>query len=236
MDTENWDPWHRHPANHEPANPEPPNSEPENLHPSGQPRRPRWSGRTKRILTTSGVGAVLLGTGAAIGIALTGGASAAVSQGGTPAASTSASTPATTTSPGTPASRCARIVNQALNSNHDKLAARLHAFCTRPLLRLALVGGEHGTVTFRGKAGPRTVSFERGTVQSDTQSSTGTVITVQAADGTTMTWDITSSTVIRQAGSKVASSAIGDGDKVFVGGTVVNGANDAALIRIAKSA
>jgi len=175
---------------------------------------------------------VLLASGTAIGIALTGGASAAVSPGTTPAESTSTSAPPATTSPGTPASRCAKIVNQALDSGHDKLAARLHAFCTRPLLRLALVGGEHGQVTFRGKAGPRTVAFERGTVESDNNNTT---IQVQAADGTTWTWDITTSTVIRQDGSKVGANALGDGERVFVGGTVANGGNDALLIRIAAS-
>jgi hypothetical protein len=224
MDTENFDPWNRHPVNPEPENPEP-----ENLHPSGQQRRPRWSGRTRRIVTTGAASAVLLASGTAIGIALTGGASAAASpsSGTTPAASTSTGT----TSPGAKASRCASIVNQALISNHDRLARALHAFCSRPLVRLALVGGEHGMVTFGGKTGPRTVAFERGTVKSDT----GSVITVAAADGTTWSWDVTSSTVIRQAGSKVAASAISNGDQVFVGGTAANGANDALLIRIAKS-
>jgi hypothetical protein len=204
-----------------------------NLDPGGRQRRGRWSGRTRRIVTTSAVSAVLLASGTAIGIALTGGASAAVSPASsmTPAAVTGATTSPGTTSPGTKTSRCATIVSEALNSNHDRLARALHAFCTRPLMRLALVGGEHGTVTFGGKAGPRTVAFERGTVKSDS----GSTITVTAADGTTWTWDITSSTVIRQAGSKVAASAITTGERVFVGGTVVNGANDARLIRIAKS-
>jgi len=203
-----------------------------NLDPGGPQRRPLWSGRTRRIVTTSALSAVLLASGTAIGIALTGGASAAVSPGSsTPAASTASSASPGTTSPGSRASRCATIVNQALSSNHDRLAHALHAFCTSPLVRLALVGGEHGTVTFGGKAGPRTLAFERGTVKSDS----GSTITVAAADGTTWTWDITSSTVIRQAGSKVAASAITTGERVFVGGVVVNGANDARLIRIAKS-
>lgn len=140
---------------------------------------------------------------------------------------------AATTSPGTAGSgsarsRCAAIVQQALDSNHNRLASRLHAFCTRPLIRLGLVGGEHGQVTFGGKSGPTTVAFERGKVTADT----GSAITVVAADGTTWTWHIASGTVVRQAGSKVAASAITTGEQVFVGGTVVNGANDARLIRI----
>jgi hypothetical protein len=220
------------------VNIDPGNIDPANIDPGGQQRRPRWSGRTRRIVTTSAVSAVLLASGAAIGVALTGGAAAAVSPGAAPAAattststSTSASTSTGTTSPSKAATRCATIVGEALNSGHSQLASRLHAFCTRPLLRLALVGGEHGQVTFRGKTGPRTIAFERGTVQADS----GSTITVTAADGTSETWDITSSTVIRQAGSKVTASALGNGEKVFVGGTVVSGANNALLIRIAKS-
>jgi hypothetical protein len=209
------------------------NIDPGNMDPGSQPRRPRWSGRTRRIVTTSAASAVLLASGTAIGVALTGGASAAVSptSSSTPAASTS-STSTGTTSPGSKASRCAAIVSQAQASNHDRLARALRAFCSSPLVRLALVGGEHGTVTFGGKAGPRTLAFERGTVKSDNN---GSQITVTAADGTTWTWDITSSTVIRQAGSKVTASALSTGERVFVGGMVVSGANDARLIRIAKS-
>lgn len=220
MDTQNFDQGNLDPGNLPPGSPQP----------DGQQRRPRWSGRTRRIVTTSAVSAVLLASGTAIGVALTGGASAAVSP--TSSLTTAASpSPSPGTTSGTKSSRCATIVNQALNSNHDRLARALHAFCTRPLVRLALVGGEHGQVTFGGKAGARTVAFERGTVKSDT----GSAITVTAADGTTWTWDITSSTVIRQAGSKVSASAISTGEQVFVGGTVTNGTNDALLIRIAKS-
>ena len=204
------------------------NIDPGNI-PGGSPRRPRWSGRTRRIVTTSAASVILLASGTAIGIALTGGASAAVSPSGSPTPAASSSSGAT--SQGARTSRCATIVNQALNSNHDRLARALHAFCARPLVRLALVGGEHGQVTFGGKAGARTVAFERGTVKSET----GSVITVTAADGTTWTWDISSTTVIRQDGNKVSASAISTGERVFVGGTVANGANDALLIRIAKS-
>jgi|SRR5215472_11118234 len=201
------------------------------IDPGDLPRRPRWSGRTRRVVTTSAASAVLLAGGTAIGIAMTGGASAAVSPSSSLTPTASASASAGTTAPGTKASRCSAIVGQALNSDHDRLARLLHAFCTRPLARLALVGGEHGEVTFGGKAGPRTVAFERGTVKSDT----GSAITVTAADGTTWTWNITSTTVVRQAGSKVTASAISTGERVFVGGTMTNGTNDALLIRIAKS-
>lgn len=196
------------------------------------PRPPRWSGRARRILVTSAIGTVLLGTGAAIGVAVTGGASAATGS-TSPTPATSAITVAGATNhagapSASPRSRCATIVEQALNSNHSRLATRLHAFCTRPLLRLALVGGEHGQVTFRGKSGPTTVAFERGTVTA----ATGSAITVGAADGTTWTWHVTSATVVRQAGSQTTTGAITTGRQVFVGGTVVGGAYDARLVRI----
>jgi ABC-type transport system substrate-binding protein len=201
--------------------------------PGGQGRPPRWSGGKKRLLTTAAAGAVLLGSGTAIGIALTGGASAST---GSPPVSTATSGAAASPSPGTStgtgtgtasraAALCTRLAHELVANDQSKLAARLHALCTRPLLRLALVGGEHGTVTFKGKSGTTTALFERGMVQSDTGSS----ITVTAPDGTTWTWDITSSTVIRKAGSQAAVST---GDQVFVVGTVVSGANDARLIQI----
>ena len=204
----------------------------------GQRRPPRWSGRTKRFVTTAAAGAVIFGGGTAIGIAMTGGASAAT---GSPPVTTVTSgaaatpTPAASTSSGTGAgtstgaqSGCKALVEQLVLSNHLKLAQLLHGLCTQPLRRLALVGGEYGTVTFKTKSGTTTAVFERGTVQSDT----GSVITVTAADGTTWTWGITSSTVIRQNGS---SASVGTGDQVFVAGTLVSGANDARLIRISSA-
>lgn len=200
------------------------------------PRLPRWSGRTRRFLATSAIGAVLLGSGAAIGVALTGGASAATGNTSpTPAVTTLATASSSPGAPGTLSAdashsggRCANLVAELVAGKQVRLARRLHALCTRPLLRLALVGGEHGTVTFNGKSGPITAAFERGKVTGDT----GSAITVVAADGTTWTWQITSSTVVRQAGNKTTAGSIATGDQVFVGGTVVSGAYDARLIRI----
>ncbi len=202
----------------------------------GNRRPPRWSGRAKRIITTSAAGAVLLGSGTAIGIALTGGASASTTSppvstatngpAATPSASASASTSTGTGgSTGTGTSRCTKLVEELVLGNHLKLATRLHALCTHPLLRLALIGGEHGTVTFNSKSGPVTAVFERGTVESDT----GSVITVTAQDGTTWTWDLVSNTAIRQDGK---AATVGTGDQVFVVGTQASGVNNARLIRI----
>jgi hypothetical protein len=198
----------------------------------GQGRPPRWSSRAKRIITASAAAAVLFGTGTAIGIALTGGAAASTTSPPVDTATNApAATPSTSTSPGTSAgtststSVCTKLVEELVLSNHLKLATRLHALCTHPLLRLALVGGEHGTVTFNSKSGPVTAVFERGTVESDT----GSVITVTAQDGTTWTWDLASNTIVRQDGQ---TATVATGDQVFVGGTQVSGVNNARLIRI----
>ncbi|MBV9384772.1 MAG: hypothetical protein JO242_29440, partial [Streptosporangiaceae bacterium] len=99
------------------------------------------------------------------------------------------------------------------------------------LARLRLLGGIDGQFTFETKAGPRTIAFERGTIQS---AASGDVV-VRATDGTTWTWEIVSDSVIRDRGRKTAVSALSAGQLVFVGGPVVNGARDARLIVIRTS-
>jgi hypothetical protein len=86
-------------------------------------------------------------------------------------------------------------------------------------------------VTFQTKTGPKTIAVERGTIQSASSSA----ITVLAKDGTTWTWDLTSSTVVREAGSVVTRDKLSTGEQVLVGGQVVSGVNDARLIRIQKA-
>lgn len=93
------------------------------------------------------------------------------------------------------------------------------------LARLRGIGGYYGSLTYHSKQGDRTVAFERGTIKSVTSSS----VVVRAPDGTTMTWLIVSGTVVRDHG-KAATSALSDGQLVFVGGPVVSGARDARLI------
>jgi Domain of unknown function (DUF5666) len=190
--------------------------------PGAVPVASRRFGRTKRIAATFAAGAVLLGTGAAIGIALTGGASAST------AASPSAGSRVAGTPAGTAAAKCAKIAAKLRESRHPALAMRLHAFCTNPLVRLALVGGEYGQVTFEGKTGPKTATFERGTVESVSNSA----ISVKAPDGTTWTWDLTASTSVHSAGDGTAQAKLAEGDRVLVLGQLASGARDARLIRI----
>ena len=180
----------------------------------------RRSGRTKRVVTSVAVSAVLLGSGAAIGIALTGGASASTSTAGAGVTSITAASRA--------AGRCAKLEQRLRGNGHTRAAAKVRTFCGSALVRLAHVGGEHGEVTFQGKSGRKTIAFERGTIQAVSSSA----MTVVANDGTTWTWDFTSSTVVREAHQKVTSAKLSTGDVVLVGGPVVSGAHDARLIRI----
>jgi hypothetical protein len=97
-----------------------------------------------------------------------------------------------------------------------------------PILRLRALGGMYGSFAFRTKAGAeRTLAFERGTIQSMTSSD----VVVRAPDGTTITWRLASGTVVRDHG-KSSTTALADGQRVFVGGPVVSGARDAQLIVI----
>jgi len=129
--------------------------------------------------------------------------------------------------------KTARADRQAGHPAAARAALRAAGARCRPLrhrlFRAALRRGIDGQFTFRGKGGTlRTVAFQRGIVQS---ASGGTVV-VHAADGTTWTWDLVSSTVVRESGQKTTTSALTTGEPVWVGGPVVSGAKDARLIVI----
>ncbi len=98
----------------------------------------------------------------------------------------------------------------------------------RFLLRLRAIvrHAEHGQVTFDTKKGPRTLVFERGTIQSG---SSGSVV-VKAADGTIWTWDLTTSTVLTSGGHRVPASALEPGGTAVLVGLASGGANDARRI------
>ena len=190
--------------------------------PARGPGRAKWSGKTKRIVTSVAASTVLLGSGAAIGVALTGGASASTA--GTSPGTAANSSAATTAAAG----RCAKLAER-LTANGNKVAAsRLQLFCRSPLVRLALVGGAHGEVTFQTKAGPKTIAVERGTIQSVSNAG----ITVVAKDGTTWAWDFVSSTVVRDDKQAVSRNQLSNGETVLVLGQVVGGVHDARLIRV----
>ena len=86
----------------------------------------------------------------------------------------------------------------------------------------------YGEVAFRGKDGAtRTLAFERGVV-----TSAGSDLVVKAANGTTWTWQYTSSTVVRKGGVKVSRSGLYSDEHVLLAGPVVSGVRDARLIVI----
>jgi hypothetical protein len=103
--------------------------------------------------------------------------------------------------------------------------------CGHPLRRLRLLGGIHGVFTFETKSGPRTLAYERGTIESVS----GSDVEVQATDGTLWTWVLQGDTVIRHDHQRVTASALSTGEQVFAGGPVVSGAYDARLIVIRPS-
>jgi hypothetical protein len=132
-----------------------------------------------------------------------------------------------------PAARCRRAAARLRATGHGQAASAVHRACPR-LRRLRRTGGEYGQFTFRAKSGTRTLAFERGTVETAGTSS----VVVKAADGTTETWQLTSSTVVRRGGRRAAAGKLASGDQVFVGGPVVSGAHDLrlAVIRPASPA
>ena len=105
-------------------------------------------------------------------------------------------------------------------------AAKVHA---RHLLAMIRdIGGEYGQFTFGTKEGTRTLAFERGTVVS----LAGSDVTVRAKDGETYTWALTSASVVRDDGKKVASGTLASGDSVFAGGVISGTTRDAKLVVI----
>jgi hypothetical protein len=96
------------------------------------------------------------------------------------------------------------------------------------LARLRRLGGIDGQFTFETKTGPKTLAFERGTIQSFA----GSDVVVRAKDGTTWNWTLVGDSVVRENGTKTTTSSLAAGDLVFVGGPVVRGSHDARLIVI----
>jgi hypothetical protein len=98
----------------------------------------------------------------------------------------------------------------------------------RALVRLRLLGGIHGEFTYETKDGARTLAFERGTVLSVT----GSDVTVRATDGTTWTWVLTSTSIVRENGSRTSASSLADGQLVLAAGPVTGSTRDARLLVI----
>jgi hypothetical protein len=97
----------------------------------------------------------------------------------------------------------------------------------RRVFAFFLLRGVDGQFTIQTKQGTKTLAYERGVIQSV---SAGKSVTVKASDGTTWTWDLVSTTVIRDRQGKLSQSSLNSGTPVWVGGPVVQGAKDARLI------
>jgi hypothetical protein len=183
---------------------------------------------------------VLAGGGAAAAAAFTGSTSAppsgpagqaavlnsVLSSASSPASAATVSSIAAGTTAAAPHPCLSRAAK--LRASGHQAAARAALRRCHPLRRIRALGGIHGQFTFETKHGPRTIAFERGVIESVT--STGVV--VQAADNTTVTWDLKSDTVVRENAKKSSTSALSDGERVFVAGAVTSGSHDARVIVI----
>ncbi len=138
--------------------------------------------------------------------------------------------------PATKGSACARArrgSRAAHRAGRPRLARRLGigaAHCRRARRRVFaffLLRGVDGQFTLQTRKGIKTLAFERGVIQSV---SAGKSITVKASDGTTWTWDLVSTTVVRDRQGKVSESELTTGTPVWAGGPVVQGTKDARLI------
>jgi hypothetical protein len=126
----------------------------------------------------------------------------------------------------TPSAPCRNRAARLRAAGFPSIAQAALRRCGHRLRRLRALGGLHGQFTFETKSGPRTIAFERGVIRSIS----GSEVVVQAKDGTTWTWVLGSSSVIRESGKRVAAGALSDGQNVFAGGPVVNGTYDARLV------
>jgi hypothetical protein len=184
----------------------------------------RAVGRTtsRGRLVAGGVAAAVLVGGAAFGaVTMLSNSPAAAATGGPTGqaavlndALTTATTPTTTASGSSGAS-----ASSTATQTRRRRAA---------IVRLRRLGGIDGQFTFETKAGPKTLAFERGTIQSVS----GQDVVVRAKDGTSWNWTLVSDSVVRQDGTKATSSALSAGELVFVGGPVISGSHDARLIVI----
>ena len=167
---------------------------------------------------------------------------AAVSSTAAPAAALTGSAPGAgtgATTAGPAVRRClqaAAAARAAQVSGRQRLARAGRAvtarcrFIRRRIVRFFLLHGVDGQFTFRTATGTlKTVAYERGVIQSV---SSGSSIVVKAADGTIWTWDLVSSTVVRDSSGKISESSLAAGEPVWVGGPVISGAKDARLIFI----
>jgi len=160
-------------------------------------------------------------------------AAGAAAMGGT---STSNGTQAGAGAPGGHGPLCARagkVARAAGRAGLPRLARRIRLgaercrWVRRRVFRFFLLRGVEGQFTVQAKQGTKTLAYERGVIQSV---DAGKSLVVKSADGTTWTWDLVSTTVVRDQQGKVSESTLTAGTPVWVGGPVVQNTKDARLI------
>jgi len=132
--------------------------------------------------------------------------------------------------------RCARARRMARVAGREglpRLARRIAIgadrcrLARRRVFEFFLLRGVDGQFTIQAKHGTKTLAYQRGVIQSV---DAGKSLVVKASDGTTWTWDLVSTTVVRDRHGKVSQSTLTTGTPVWVGGPVAGGAKDARLI------
>ena len=160
----------------------------------------------------------------------------ALATGATLTGGTGASAGGAAAGAGAKAPACARarhVSRVARRSGLPKLSRRIGIgahrcrLVRRRVFAFFLLRGVDGQFTLQTKKGIKTLAYERGVIGSVTA---GKSITVKASDGTTWTWDLVSTTVVRDRQGKIGQSALTSGTPVWVGGPVVQGTKDARLI------
>ncbi len=137
---------------------------------------------------------------------------------------------------GTAGTLCARARGVARAAGRAKLpglarriargAARC-ALARHRVLAFFLLRGVDGQFTIRTRQGTKTLAYERGVIRSV---DAGKSLVVTATGGTTWTWNLVSTTVVRDQQGKVSQSNLAAGTPVWVGGPVVQSAKDARLV------
>jgi hypothetical protein len=212
---------------------------------TGPATRRRFGARARWM---AGLAAVMLAGGSALGVSLSGtaapqmaraaltGSASGDNGGGTPAglgvrdggAAHRVTARLRTCVPS--ARRLRAAGHRASARSTPRSCLRRHLRLRAGLRRLWLVasGALHGQITVATRTGPRTIAFERGTVQSRS----GGWVVVNSADGVAWTWQIRSATRIVMAGQRVGPKALATGQRVFVIGQEAGGSDEARRIAI----
>jgi hypothetical protein len=138
--------------------------------------------------------------------------------------------------PGAPGTLCARargVASAAGQAGLPRLARRIGLGAARCRLfrhrvfTFLLLRGVAGQFTVQTGQGTKTLAYQRGVIQTV---DAGRSVVVEATNGTTWTWDLVSTTVVRDLQGRVSESDLAAGTPVWVGGPVAQGAKDARLI------